>query len=223
MPGFPGGPMAPPAKKSRTGLIVGILIAVLIVGGLGSLAALGFAGKGPLKSLGATPTPAATATATATATPAATPTPNIPAGFQQFTSDDNAFTIAYPSDWQQSAAPSGSGAQFTSSTGQVFFAFDSADTGGSSPADLDSAFCQGTNGDGGFGGTPSAPTAVTIGGQSWTQEECDNSSGTLHAVAEAISYKGKIFFIAYASSKATFDQDKTQFYQPMEQSFQFLL
>ncbi len=215
--------MAPPPKKSRTGLIVGILIAVLIVGGLGSLAALGFAGKGPLSSLGATPTTAATATPTATSTPSPTATPNTPAGFKQFTSDDNAFSIAYPGDWQQSASSTGSGAQFTGPTGEIFFVFDLANPGGTTAAELDSAFCQGTNGDGGFGGTPSAPVTVTIGGQSWTQEECDNSNGALHAVAESIIYQNKAFFIAYASSKLTFDQDKTQFYQPMEQTFRFLI
>lgn len=216
MPGFPGGPMAPPPKKSRTGLIVGILIAVLLIGGLGSLAALGFAGKGPLSSLGPKPTTAATAAATSTTAPTATSTSGAPAGFQQFTSSDNSFSLAYPGDWQQQDASSGTGGRFVGPNQQLFLVAHLSFTG--DPAAFDNGFC----GSSGFGGTASTPQTVTIGGQSWTQEECDNASGTEHAVVEAVSYKNNLYYIAYTSDKASFDQNRTSFFSPMEQSFQFL-
>ncbi len=207
---------APQPKKSRTGLIVGILIAVLIIGGLGSVAALGFAGKGPLKSLGSTPTPAATATPKATPTSPATPTPNIPPGFQAFTSADNSFSLAYPGDWQKSDATQGTGGQFIGPQQQLFLVARLACAG--SPTDFDNGFC----GSSGFGGTGSTPQNVTVGGQSWTQEECDNSDGSGHAVVESVVYKGGFYYIAYVSDAASFAQNKTSFFTPMEQTFQFL-
>jgi hypothetical protein len=217
MQGFPGGPMAPgpQPKKSRTGLIVGILIAVLIIGGLGSVAALGFAGKGPLKSLGSTPTPAATATPKATATPQPTATPSIPAGFQAFTSSDNSFSIAYPADWQKSSPSEGTGAQFAGPNNQTFIVLN-AGPGQGDVATNEAAFCQSV------GGPASTPTTVTIGSQPWTQVECDNGDGSRHAVVDAITYKDSLYLIAYGSDANTFAQDRTSFYIPMEQSFQFL-
>lgn len=201
---------APQPKKSKTGLIVVILIAVLIIGGLGSVAALGFAGKGPLKSLGSTPTPAATAT------PKATATPSIPPGFQAFTSSDNTFSLAYPGDWQKSDATQGTGGQFIGPQQQLFLV--ARQDGALSPTDFDNGFC----GSSGFGGTGSTPKNVTIGGQGWTQEECDNSDGSGHAVVESVVYKGGFYYIAYVSDAASFAQNQTSFFTPMEQTFKFL-
>jgi hypothetical protein len=191
------------------------LIAVLLVGTLGSLTALGFAGKGPLSSLGPTPTPAATATPTATAVPTAAPTPNLPAGFQQFTSSDGTFSIAYPATWQQTTPTAGTGAQFSGPDGQQLIVLN-AGQGQGDVATNEAAFCRSV------GGPPSTPTTVTIGGQSWTQVECDNADATRHAAVDGITYKDSLYLIAYGASSDTFDQNRTSFFTPMEQSFQFL-
>jgi hypothetical protein len=209
-PGYLGGPGVPPKKKSRAGLIIGIVVVLLIIiiGGIVAVALLG--GK---KNSG--PTSNATATVAATATPVATATPSIPAGFQQFTSPDNTFSIVYPSDWTKDSSSEGTGAQFVGTAGQIFIVTNGG-AGQGDPATNDAAFC------GALGGPPSAPKQVTISGQQWTQEECDNSSGTQHAAVDSVSYKGNLYLIAYASPKATYASDNTKYYQPMEQSFQFL-
>jgi hypothetical protein len=190
-------------------LIIGIVVVllILIIGGIGAVFLLG--GKKNNNGSTSTPTVAATATTAATATPA------IPAGFQQFTSPDNSFSIDYPSSWTNDSSTEGTGAQFTGPAGQVFIVTNGG-AGQGDPATNDAAFCQGV------GGPASAPTQITIGGQQWTQEECDNSSGTVHAVVDSVTYKGDLYLMAYASPKVTFPADKTQYYSPMEQSFRFL-
>lgn len=88
-PGYPQQPLAPlPERKSRTGLIVGIIVAVVVVLALcsgGTLLAL--------RSLAQTPSAAETVTAASgTATPAASPTPPQTVIYTNtFASDDAAW------------------------------------------------------------------------------------------------------------------------------------
>jgi len=203
--------MAPQPRKGRGGLIAIIIVIVVIVLIIGVVAAVALGGK---KSSGNTGN-----NSSSTPTVAATPTPSVPSGFQKLTETD--FSIDYPGTWQHSGSTGN--ATFIGPEGQTFLILSLPDSG-TSPAELDAAFCSGTGttgGGSGFGGAPSAPTTVTISGQSWTREECDNSDGTLHAVVESVVYQGNDYLIAYDSTKLTFDSDKTQYFTPMEQSFAF--
>jgi serine/threonine protein kinase len=220
-PGYPGGPGAPAPRKNQTGLIAIISVVVVVVLLVGSLVVVGYTGKGPFASLGGQQTPAASPTPTHTPTPTATPTPSAPPGFQAFTNaPQNTFSIDYPNSWQQIKSNEGSGAEFVGPLGQVVYATDIGALAGD-PATLDNSFCEGSNGSGGFGGTPTSPVQVTIGGQQWTQEECDGSSGD-HAAVETIYYNGHTYLIAYASSKTAFSANRSQYFTPMEQTFKFL-
>ena len=200
-PGFPGGPGAPPPKKGKSGLIIGIVVVllVIIVGGVLAFALLK---KGP-NTTGTNGT-------SATATPKATATQAVPSGFQQFSNSN--FSVIYPQAW--TAKASSSGEQFTSASGQIFEV--DITSGGSDPSVFDSAYC------GVIGKVTAGPTTVTIGGEKWTQEECQDQDGTLDSVVEAVAHNGNLFSIAYLSLIDTIQTDKTQFYQPMEQSFKFL-
>lgn len=200
-PGFPVGPGGPPPKKGKTGLIIGIVVVllVLIVGGILGVVLLK---KGPN-------TPGTTGTS-ATATPKATATQAVPSGFKQFSNTD--FSVIYPQDW--TAKSSSNGEQFTSASGQIFEV--DITSGGSDASVFDDAYC------GVIGKVTAGPTTVTIGGEQWTQEECQDQDGTLDSVVEAVAHNGNLFSIAYLSLIDTIQTDKTQFYQPMEQSFKFL-
>jgi hypothetical protein len=142
----------------------------------------------------------------------------IPAGFQTFTNPNKSFSIAYPADWQQAAASPGTGSLFTSQDRQREFQITGMNLGKSQadPAAVVAAACSQA------GGTPGSPQTISIGGQRWMKAECDHSDGINHLVAQAVAYKGELFFMVYASPKATFDSDARQFFAPMEGSFQFL-
>jgi Flp pilus assembly protein TadD len=191
-----------------------------------ALRALNLSSKAPVNagsSAGAAaPAPAQRSGSGNTALPTSQPTQaaTTRAGFQTFTSSDNSFRIAYPGDWQQKAASSGIGATFTSPDQQKVFTITAANPGTSSadPAAVVVAACSGVD------GTPSSPEPVRIGGQSWTEAECDTSKygSNIHFVAEAVLYKGNMFLIIYTSPKESFESIARQFFTPMEQSFQFL-
>lgn len=143
-----------------------------------------------------------------------------PASFQTFTSSDNSFRIAYPGGWHQEAAPSGTGSMFISQDQQKIFIVrnfgtSQADAAVAGSAVLSAAFSKDD-------GTPGLPQPISIGGQSWMKAEGDVEGGSLHQVAEAVLYKGNAFLIRYTSPKASFESDASQFFAPMEQSFQFL-
>ena len=72
------------------------------------------------------------------------------------------------------------------------------------------------------GGASTGPTPVTIGGQSWTKMDCESADGTTHTLVEAVSYKGKIYDLLFSSDQASFEQNRTQFFSVMEQTFTFL-
>jgi hypothetical protein len=221
-PGFPGGPGTPAPRKNQTALIAIMAALVLIVVLGGSLVALGANGKGPLAGLGGQPTPTAQASPTATPTPTATSTPSAPPGYKRYTNVANTFSIDYPVGWQETKFSEGDGAQFEGPLIQIVIVTDFGALGGGDPKVFDDAFCEGSNGSGGFGGKPTSPVQVTIGGQSWTQEECDNSDHTLHAAVEAVIYNGHLYVLAYTSAKPAFSLNKSQYFAPMEQSFKFL-
>ncbi len=196
--------MMPPPRKSKTGLIVVVSIILLVVIAGGVITAIALTSK---KTTSNTPGNPGNS-------PTATPTQGIPAGFTQFTGAD--FSIAYPSSWTKSGDSQGSGGQdFTGPTGQTFqISVDPHGSEGEIPVLL-STFCSI------LGNSKVTPTTVTIGGQQWQQADCGESS-SLHTVIEAVFYKGKLFQISYGSLAQTFDNDKTQYFAVMEQSFAFL-
>ena len=147
--------------------------------------------------------------------------PTIPAGYNVFTSPDKSFRIAYPSDWQVSDAGAGTGVRFEGPAHQVVIVTTVAGLT-DDPASIDSAFCQGQGGNGGFGGSASSPKTVSIGGQSWTQEECDTGDQSGHAAVAALTYQGNSYLLTYASPKASFNSNQRTFFSPIEGSFQFL-
>ncbi|GEM_PF-805190 len=217
-PGTPGQPGAPVPPQRRNGPLIAILSIIALVVLLGGGALVFFSAKGsPGQSNSPTQVP------TATALPTATATPSAPPGYKVFTNTTMTFSIDYPVDWSEVKAPSGTGdgTEFLGTANQIFIV---TDIGASSadPTILDDAFCEGANGNGGFGGKPTAPKQVMIDGQSWTQEECTNTSNGEHAAVETVIYKGHVYLIAYASLIASFASNRSQYFTPMEQTFKFL-
>ncbi len=200
-------------------IILSVITLLVLLGG--GLLVAGINGKGPLarlngQSANTTQTPAASPT------PTATPTPSVPAGYQLYTNSSQTFSIAYPSNWQTSniSANLGSGAQFQG-VSQIFLVTDIG-PGAGNTAYLDQVFCEGDSSGSGFGGKPTKPKQVSIGGQQWTEEECTNSSKGAHAAVETIIYNGHVYLIAYSSPTTTFSSNRSQYFTPMEQSFKFL-
>jgi serine/threonine protein kinase len=208
-PGFAGAPSSPAPRSRQSRLIaLGSVVALVVVLG-GVLLALGLTKTGPFA-------PSANHQATPTPT-----TPAIPAGFKLYTNKGQNFSIIYPGGWsvQPATTVNGSGEQFNGPANQVV----QATHGGAAQAsDLGSAvdaFCitfsfspTGTNGH----------TTVTVAGQQWTREECDNPTLSLHAIVEAIAYKGSLYLLSYASPAGAFNSNRSKYFTPMEQSFTFL-
>jgi uncharacterized membrane protein len=189
----------PPPRKRRGRLIaiISIVVVVVLIGGVaGALAVINNVGGG---SNGA----------------AATPTPGVPAGFQQFIG--NTFSIVYPDNWMRSGDPQGvDGQDFTGPAAQTFEISIYAHTGTSDEIPLLlTTLCTA------LGNATVTPTTVTIGGQQWQQEDCGSGS-SLHAVSEAIVYKGSLYQITYGGLVTTYANDKAQFFSVMERSFTFL-
>lgn len=202
--------MMTPPRKGKTGMIViiSVVLLVVIVGGV--VAALAFASK-------KTPTTAANNTPSATSAPATTPTAAIPSNFKKFS--NSRYSIGYPSDWMPAASSSGTNDEdFTGPTAQIFQVVITPNASPGEETLFNSGYCSVL---GNSGGTKPAPTSVTLGGHQWQQLDCGDN-GTLHAIVESVIYKGDLYTLDYLSSSATFPSDRTQFFQPMEQSFQFL-
>jgi hypothetical protein len=191
--------MAPP-KKSRTGLIVIVSVIVLVVIAGCVIGALALTSK---KS------PTAN-NPSGTSAPGVTPTSSIPSGFQKFSNSQ--FSIAYPSGWDKQA--SGGGEQFVSQAGQLFQVLIQPGDQTEIPTLL-STLCSV------FGKPIGSPTTVTIAGQPWQQQTCGDN-GTPSASVEATVHQSQIFEIDYTSLTGTYAADKTQYFTPMEQTFQFL-
>lgn len=212
--GYPGG-MLPPPRQKKTGLIAVISAVVVLVLLGGTLLALGFAGKGPLSSLGNI-----SSQTTTSQTPAATPTPSIPAGFQVYTSQGHLYRVAYPSDWSQQVDKSDpEEVEFTGPDDQVALTDDFIPGSGVTPASYTQVICSVASG----GASDNIqPTQVTIAGKTWTKMECVSADGTTHTVAEAVSYQGRIAGLLFSSKQASFAQDQAQFFSVMERTFAFL-
>lgn len=199
--------MAPP-RKGKTGMIViiSVIVLVVIVGGV--VAALAFTGG---KKTTNNNNPAATSA------PAATPTPAIPSNFKKFS--NSRYSIGYPSDWTSDTSSSGTNDEdFTGPTAQIFQVVITPNASPGEETLFNSGYCSVL---GSSGGTKPSPTSISLGGQQWQQLDCGDN-GTLHAIVESVIYKGDLYTLDYLSSSATFDSDRTQFFQPMERSFQFL-
>lgn len=193
-PPAPGAPggMAAPPRKRRTGLIVLIAVALLVV------VAGGVVGFIVLRNGGAASTPPCTLS-----------------GYTTFTSPDHTFCLAYPNGWQVTNALRGTGAQFSGPAQQKFSVANIGAFSGT-PTAYDVAFCASLH------SRANALTTVTISGQAWTQAHCAINAGAGRAVVESIIYKGSLYHLDYGSSAATFQSDLSQFFTPIEQSFNFL-
>ncbi len=205
-PAPPAAPTTPPPRKRKNRLIT-LLSAATLLALLGSL----------LLTLALTRTgPFASSDINQQTTP--TPTAALPPGFNLYTHSDHSFRIIYPKDWQAKPATtvSGSGEQFTGPADQVVQVVNG---GNGQPEDVGSsidAFCVTFS----FG--PASPhTSITLAGQQWTREECDNPLG-LHAIAEATLYKGHLYLISFASPSDSFNSNRAKYFTPMEQGFAFL-
>jgi hypothetical protein len=186
-------------------VIISVIVLVVLVGGaVGAIALLGKKSNATNQTSG---------TPTATSIPPTPTQPAVPAGFTQYSGAD--FSIDYPSDWEKSSSSGDSGVTFTGPAAQIFevINFGSSPL---SPAETDSAFCMGV------GKQTAGPTAVTINGQQWTREECQDTGGELQAVVESVKHNGKIYLITYLSTAAEFSANQSQFFTPMEQTFTFL-
>ncbi len=203
-----GGPF-PPIRKRRTGLIATTMVVVALLLVLGSLAATGLAGRGPLGFLGSKPTATATAQATAT--------PTVPAGFKRYVNPDHTFSLIYPANWSATRYIQGTGEQFEGPGSQVVIVTNGgANTPDHASSNAD-AFCVV------YSGHPSPHKTVIISGQQWIQEECDHFTGTAHAVVATIVYKGNLYLLSYAAPKSSFASNNRQYFTPMEHSFTFLV
>lgn len=206
-------PQATAQRNRRTGVIVLItLILLAIIGGgiAAGVAIMSGTHSSSRNTPGSTPTD----------------TSSLPSGSQSFTNSDNTFRIAYPSDWEQSDAAHGTGATFKGPDGQTFIISNvgsTQDFTDFTPARFDDDVCTGNEGFDGFGGTTSSTQTVSIGGQDWTQEECESGDGTLHVAVETIIYQDTFFTMVYYSTPSTFDSNRDLYFSPMEQSFTFLI
>ncbi len=209
----PGGPVTPPPRKGKVGLIVLIVVIVIVLIGAGVTAAVIVGNSNSNAS--PTPTPNTGSNNPSTSpTSAVTPTTSVPAGFKQFSNSQ--FSISYPETWTASASSDNS-EQFTGPTGQVFQVNISPHATSGQESLFNSTFCSIL---GGSSSETQTPTAITISGQQWQQLDCGEHNG-LHAVVESVAYKDNLYSLAYVSSTITFANDKAQFYSVMEQSFAF--
>ncbi len=203
-PGYPP-PAAPPPRNAKTRLIALVSAVALVALMGGTLLTLGLTKTGPFapRVNQATPTPTATA----------------PAGFKRYTNGDHSFSIIYPSSWRAKPAVTvnGSGEEFDGPASQVVQVIHG---GAVQPSDIgnnDDAFCATFS----FS-TPNGHTTATVAGKQWTREECDNPVLSIHAIVEAIAYRGQLYMLSYASPTSSFSSNRSQYFTPMEQSFTFL-
>ena len=217
-PMAPVGQMPPP-KKSRTGLIVGGIIAGVLVLALiiAVFAALAFVLPARSGSNGPVPV-------TPTAAPV-TPTSSIPSGFLQYTDSAGTFSLYVPSDWTQNTPSNTTGkiVDFTAPdhTGRMRVAVISGTIGSEGQA-FDDGLLQAVV-SGGKLSNKQGPTTVTQAGETWTQESADvtDSSGTLHVVADVTTHGSNTFAVLYLGVSDSFSTLDSQDFQPMFTSFQF--
>ncbi len=191
--------MPPPSRKKRTILIalLGALALVLIIGGAGVVLVN-----------------ALHARSAATVRPTPTPTPVVPPGFRLFISPDKTFRIIYPATWQKAPSTAGNGAEFDGPASQVFSVSNEEKNKGDA-ATSDDTYCLILS------PVPQPHKLITLGGQQWTQEECENTLIGLHSVIEGVTYKGNLYLITYSTPISSFSSDRTRYFAPMEQSFTF--
>ncbi len=206
-PAMPGAPIKPATGSTKNGLIalVSAIVLVALLGGI--LLTLGLTRSGPFAS--------ASANHQATPTPTSAP---IPAGFKLYIHKDHSFSIIYPGSWSlgPAATVSGSGEQFTGPAHQTVQIVHGGSTQTSDLGTSVDAFCLT------FALTTNAHTTVTLAGQQWTREECNNATLGIHAIVEAAAYKGTLYLLSYASPTSAFNNNRSQYFTPMEQSFKFL-
>jgi serine/threonine protein kinase len=203
-PGMPRG-QAPRNGQNRLIALGSVITLVVVLGGI--LLALGLTRSGPF--------------APGSASRQATPTPTrstIPPGFKLFTNKDHSFSITYPDGWstQPAITVNGSGEQFTGPANQSVQVVHGGPTQASDVGSSVDAFCVT------FSLSTNGHTTATIAGQQWTREECDNPALGLHAIVEAVVYKGSLYLFSYASPTGAFSSNRSQYFTPMEQSFTFL-
>jgi hypothetical protein len=64
---------------------------------------------------------------------------------------------------------------------------------------------------------------VALAGQTWLRGDCDaGAQSSTELVVEMVAYKGQVYTLDYESPTASFPTDRSAYYTPMEQSFQFL-
>ncbi|HLW02855.1 MAG TPA: protein kinase [Ktedonobacterales bacterium] len=204
--GAPAKPLSANKRPGRIALVSSIMLVALLGG---TLLTLGLTKSGPF----------APASANHQATPTPTSAP-VPAGFKLFTNGNDNFSVIYPSGWdaQPAVTVTGSGEQFNGPAKQTVQVVHG---GAAQPSDTGSsvdAFCTTFS----FSPVNNGHTTTTLAGQQWTREECDNPTLGLHAIVEAVAYKGHLYLFSYASPTSAFNNNRRQYFSPMEQSFKFL-
>ncbi len=208
----PPGPGAgqPSAGKRKKGLIAALTIGLLVVV-LGGLLATGFTGHGPLAALGAT------ATARATPRPTATATPVVPSGFKPYENPNHTFRLAYPAGWSATGYFIGSGGKFDGPGTQEIVATNEGATQSKNAGPNADGYCIG------FSGQTRPQKQVTIGGETWIQEECDDFTGLSHSQVNAIIYKGNLYLFAFTTPKGSFTKAESQYFVTVQSTFMFLV
>lgn len=156
------------------------------------------------------------AKATATPTSATHTVAVVPVGFTTY--KDAHFHVSYPTGWTQQNPANGTGIQYQGPANQTFTV---ASLGNlpSTPQAFVAAFCSSA----GFGGKPDgAARTVKISGASWVQEQCSDTKGEKSAIAEATTHNNQLYYMVYTSPTASFQANKTQYFNTMEQSFTFV-
>jgi hypothetical protein len=178
-------------------------------------------------------------TSSTTSTPTAVPTPTPPPATPTPTAaamtsiQGNGFTISYPQNWQTTKKADNI-FTFTDSTGNIKMTITVApDPNGALSADsVSSAALQAARILLKNSQTVSVPSTTTVGGESWSQvsssgtQRLNNQDTTIQVVVLANVHPAntplsKSYTIVYQAPIATFNQDNTNYFQPMLQSFKF--
>lgn len=214
---MPFGQVPPQPKRSRTGLVVGIIITVVVLLALivaGAALLLARTGNNP-----GSPTPTPTAAAAATS--------SIPAGFAQYSDAGGTFSLNVPSDWSQDTSSSvGKGVIFKSSDESGIFEIVAVPGSfGSNAKSLEDGYFQGLSKGVSNGKVQNSqgPTTVSQGGESWTRESADitSASNSAHAVVTVTTHSGTTYLVAFFATSEAFSTLDTQDFEPMFTSFQF--
>lgn len=233
-PGYPGGPMMspappPPSKKAPVALIaVLVALAVVVVAGV-LFAALVLARPGGFAGAAATVTAVPTATAIPTATPSPTASiANVPAGFTLYQDATGLYQVAYPSSWSKQTSSGDTGSALFTSPGiglvEIAYGHDTV----SDQTDLDQFFSSLAGSSHGQLSNRTDNGTIQLAGESWKQQAADltlsagGANVVEHVVVQLTRHNGLAVFIAYLAVSDHFDSAKTQYFQPMLDSFAFL-